>query len=236
MVRAPQAAIDELLRRINAAAELAQGEKWAQALVAYQQVFDPMVSGDAMPSTPTLLADLTVRSAHVLCMLERVEEAVSTIAGVLVRLPPEESKAAYVLASAQAVILARANQREPMRAACFAALEIVDSRIDGDATLRVQLGNRVLRALVDSAHWALLLETARFFVAYGRQKNDCLVAMEGSWWVPHAYRGLGEVAKARDHARVIHEAMKRVSRPDAVLEWAQFLADCGAQRGWKFWK
>ena len=92
-----------------------------------------------------------------------------------------------------------------------------------DTDRRVQLITAMLQPLRDGDP-ALLLKTAREMVAWGQRNQDNLSTMAASWFIPYAYRGLGEKEKARELATLILGRAREAKHREYMAEWEQFLA------------
>ncbi len=223
-----RAVFDEVLRRINHAAALARSGKAQEALVAYEAVFEPLSSGESIPQPPMLRVDMTSRRSNLLEKLGRREEALALLDDLDLREAiREDPKARYELAIARAHTLGRSDAIDEMLHAFSHALQIVEEELGGEAKLRFEVVHGLLDSIQATQSWQLLLDTARQFVAYGRDRVDNLVVMEASWHVPFGYRGLGEIDKARVHARAILESMHRHGQEEGIKVWKEFLSTLG---------
>jgi hypothetical protein len=89
---------------------------------------------------------------------------------------------------------------------------------------RVQLITQLLERVRDRDAPDELLSIAREIVAWGQESGDSLSVMAASWFVPYAYRGLGEHEQAREHASVILARAREVGHAEYITEWETFLA------------
>jgi hypothetical protein len=214
-----------LLGRLNGAVELVRAGDLAGALHAYERAFEPLPSGARVTPPPSLALDVLYRRADLLRRLDRARDAAALLDADETRAHARADAAlAFELHLRRGEARAACGELETARHAFSDALRLVDVELAGDRERRLEAVHRLLDCVRAAADWTLLLTTARELVAWGDEIDDAWVVMEASLHVPHAYRGLGELEKARAHAQVIHDRMVELGQQEPAREWAEFLS------------
>jgi hypothetical protein len=123
----------------------------------------------------------------------------------------------------------RAAELQPALLAFSDALRLVDQELEGDSESRVEVITRMLNGVRQRGDSALHLKTARDLIAWGQHVDDGMAVMAASWFIPYAYRGLGEKEKAREHASLILARAREANHAAYIAEWEQFLASLDAR-------
>lgn len=87
------------------------------------------------------------------------------------------------------------------------------------------VAQKTLDAICEWQQWALLLKIAQNMMAFAQQHGEMqLVGVTAAWYLPYAYRGLGETELARSHARLILDRLDTEAQPEGAEGWREFLA------------
>lgn len=83
---------------------------------------------------------------------------------------------------------------------------------------------KTLDTICEWQKWALLLKIARNMMTFAQQHAAMqLVGVTAAWYLPYAYRGLGETELAREHATAILERLEGHHAEAGSAGWREFL-------------
>jgi tetratricopeptide (TPR) repeat protein len=216
--------LNVVAERIQQAVDRVNAGELEAALAIYERVFDPLPDGRGFQVPPALQLEFVYRRVDLLRRLGRAAAALALLDG--------DDVIAWAAEPAQAIerhlqrgdVLVAAPDLQPALHAYSDALRVVDDQLEGSSEARVAVITRMLNGVRDRDEPAVLLQTARDLIAWGQHIDDGMAVMAASWFIPYAYRGLGEKEKAREHASLILARAREAQHEEYIAEWEQFLA------------
>lgn len=85
------------------------------------------------------------------------------------------------------------------------------------------VAKKTLDAICEWEEWALLHKIATNLMTFSQQQSMPLVGVTAAWYLPYAYRGLGETEKAREHAEAILDRLDGTESAEGATGWHDFL-------------
>jgi hypothetical protein len=209
--------------RINEGAAHFAAGRYEEALAAYAGAFDPLPSGVSFVVPPKLRAMIDARKLDVLVAMKRWTEARALLDAMPGAEAHLDDAQLYSFALARARVIGQDRTIDDLLQAFSDAMRIADERLrDREKVLMVEY--EMLGCLRRREAWKPLVDTARALVAMGQDRQDNVMVMCASRWIPYAHRGLGDAASARKLAEQILDWARRNAVEEDVREWESFLA------------
>ena len=82
---------------------------------------------------------------------------------------------------------------------------------------------KTLDAICEWEEWKLLHTISTNMMQFAQQQNMPLVGVTAAWYLPYAYRGLGQMDQARQHANEILKRLEESESSDGIEGWREFL-------------
>ncbi len=211
-------------QRIREAVDRVRAGDLEQALALYEHVFDPLPDGATFNVPAKLQLDFVYRRVDLLSRLGRAAAAAALLDGDDVAALAAEPADALERHLRRGELYAIGPAVEPALGAFSEALRLIDDQLAGDRAARVEAITRLLTAIRAREDAALLLKTSRDLIAWAQHVDDGMAVMAASWFIPYAYRGLGQFEQAREHAQLILARAREAQHDEYIAEWEQFLA------------
>lgn len=140
-----------------------------------------------------------------------------------IRAQPELTPNTYVLFELRRAMLYSAlGKQEESLGRYQSAMKIAFHEVQDPIEVQ-NVAKKTMDAICEWEEWKLLHTIATNMVSFAQQQNMPLVSLTAAWYLPYAYRGLGETEKAREHANAIIERLEQSDSDDGIEGWREFV-------------
>jgi hypothetical protein len=141
-----------------------------------------------------------------------------------IRAQPELTGNTFVLFEVRrATLCSSLDMQEESLARFQSAMKIAFHEVQDPIEVQ-SVVKKTLDTICEWGEWKLLHTISTNMINFAQQQNMPLVSVTAAWYLPYAFRGLGQIEKAREHAQAILERLEQSDSDDGVDGWREFLA------------
>lgn len=140
-----------------------------------------------------------------------------------IRAQPELTGNTYVLFEVRrASVYSSLGKQEESLARFQSAMKLAFHEVQDPMEVQ-SVVKKMLDAICEWEEWKLLHKIATNLMTFSQQQNMSGVGLIAAWYMPYAFRGLGQIDDARQHAQAIVERLEASDSLDGVAEWREFI-------------
>ncbi len=140
-----------------------------------------------------------------------------------IRAQPELTGNTYVLFEVRrASVYSSLGKQEESLARFQSAMKLAFHEVQDPMEVQ-SVVKKMLDAICEWEEWELLHKIATNLMTFSQQQNMSGVGLIAAWYMPYAFRGLGQIDDARQHAQAIVERLEASDSLDGVAEWREFI-------------